>query len=144
MMWRMLAVVAFALVGCTSQPLVGQYSAPHADCCATVADDNFTPLALGKEEDYSFASTTPTLILDVRSGHFAGFSVPGGFVATTAAVKSYLSTDYLPKATAVAPELHFFDAQFRPLEKAAVGDMQSDDGFWRASVSGRVAVPGLT
>lgn len=138
---RVLSAACVALSACASQPLVGQYAPPNGACCATVADVNFSPLALGKEVDFSLAPNTPTLKIEERQGHVAGFSVPSGFVATTAAVKSYVSTGYLPNATAVAPELHFFDAQFRPVGKAAVGDMRSDNGFWRASVSGRVAVP---
>jgi hypothetical protein len=139
-----LGAACVALAACTSQPLVGRYAPPSSGCCASLADSSFSTLPLGKEVEFSLSPNTPTLLIDGRREHFAAFSVPSGSVATAAALRSYLSSGFLPKATAVAPEVHFFDAQFRPLGKAALGAMQSDNGFWRASVSGRVDVPSKT
>lgn len=144
LMRLMLAASALALAACTSQPLQGSYVVPTTDCCATLAEYAFKPLPLGQETDVSLTATSPTLALNGQRGHFVGFSIPPGVIASAVSVKTYLSSDFLPKATAVAPQFHFFDARFQPLAKVAVTDMQSEGGFWRSAVSGRVAVPSDT
>lgn len=137
----LLAAGAVALAACTSEPLVRHYVVPSGACCSTVAQHTFTPLPLGQETDVSLTPASPTLTLNGQHGHFVGFGVPVGVVATALSMKTYLSTSFLPKATAVAPEVHFFDAQFRPLGTVAVNDMQVESGFWRGGLAGRVAVP---
>lgn len=139
-----LACAGFWLSACTSQPLVGDYVPPVAACCSKVSDYGFQPLALGKETDFSLAENGPTLTIDGRRGFFAGFSIRADIVASAAVVKSYLSTGFLPKATAVVPELVFYDADLQRIGSTTVSNMQSDNGFWRSSISGRVAVPNKT
>lgn len=133
--------VCILISACSTQPLVGQYTPHKTECCATASEYGFQVAPLGKDVEFSFIEATSTLRIGERTSHMFGVRVPDGTAVTAALVRTYLSTEYLPKATAVAPELHFYDAQFKQVGAAAVDAMQSDKGFWRASISGRVAVP---
>jgi hypothetical protein len=137
----LLAGLGLALAGCTSHPRVSEYRVSTASCCSNLSNYSFPALAPGNEVEFSLAPSTPTIAFDNRLAHFAGFEVPRGVVPSALTVKTYLSTGFLPKATAVAPEVRFFDDRLEPLGKLVVADMQSDKGFWRGSVSGRVPVP---
>ncbi len=140
----LLMLASLALAGCAGQPLVGHYEAPKASCCASLADYTFAALPLAKDTDFSLVAQSPTLDIEGRPRHFAGFRVADGIVPSAVVVHSYLTTGFLPQATTVVPELHFYDAQLRPIGSATATAMQSDGGFWRTGVQGRIAVPGDT
>jgi hypothetical protein len=81
-------LASLALAGCASQPLVGHYETPAAGCCAAIADYRFPPLPLAKDTPFSLAAQSPTLNLDGRPRHFAGFRVDDGVVPSAVVVNS--------------------------------------------------------
>jgi hypothetical protein len=140
----LLMLTGVALAGCAGQPLAGHYETPTASCCATLADYRFAALPLAQDKEFSLVAQSPTLAIEGRPRHFAGFKVADGIAPSAVVVHSYLTTAFLPNATAGVPALHFYDGQLRPIGSATAAAMQSDSGFWRVGVQGRVAVPGET
>jgi hypothetical protein len=134
-------LASLALAGCASQPLVGHYEAPAANCCAALADYRFPVLPLAKEMQFSLTAQSPTLALEGRPRHFAGFRVEEGAGPSFVVVFSYLSTVYLPRATAVVPNLHFYDGQFHLIGSVTAMDMWHRNELWRVGVQGSVALP---
>jgi hypothetical protein len=67
--------------------------------------------------------------------------VDDGVVPSAVVVYSYLTTAFLPRDTAVVPELHFYDEQLLPIGSVTAMDMRYHNEFWRVGVQGRVAVP---
>ena len=134
-------LMGLALAGCASQPLVGHYEAPVAGCCAALADYRFPALPLAKDTQFSLTAQSPTLDLEGRPKHFAGFRVDDGITPSAVVVHSYLTTAFLPRATVVVPELHFYDEQLHSIGSVTARDMRYHNEFWRVGVQGRVAVP---
>jgi hypothetical protein len=134
-------LAALALAGCASQPLVGHYETPAASRCAALADHRFPVLPLAKEMQFSLTAQSPTLAFDGRPRHFAGFRVDEGATPSAVVVRSYLTMAYLPRATAVVPELHFYEGQLHPIGSVTAMDMWYHNEFWRVGVQGSVAVP---
>jgi hypothetical protein len=134
-------LASLALAGCASQPLVGHYEAPAANCCTALADYRFPVLPLAKEMQFSLTAQSPTLALKGRPRHFAGFRVEEGAGPSFVVVFSYLSTAYLPRATAVVPNLHFYDGQLHLIGSVTAMDMWHRNEFWRVGVQGSVALP---
>lgn len=141
-----LGVIAGVIVitGCTSQPLVGNYVATKSACCSSIAEFNFRPIPLGLDVDFSITSTEPTFSFSGHLEHFVAFKVPNDFAAATIQFKSYLSTDYLPKATAVIPDFICLDGNFLVIGRVAATNMQVAGGFWGGAFSGRAPVPPRT
>jgi len=130
-----------AVAGCMSQPLVGNYVASDSACCSTVKEFDFRPIRLGEDVEFSLTSGGPASSFSGGREHFSAFKVPDGFVATSIQSKSYLSTDLLPMATAVIPELRFYDESFLEIGKAGATNAQGATGFWRSAISSRAAIP---
>ena len=132
------------ITGCVSQPLVGRYAAPNLTCCSSMAEFAFRPIPVGQDVDFSITSTEPTFTFSGQPEHFVAFKVPDRFVVATIQVKSYLSTDFLPRATAVIPDFIYLDASYRVIGKSAVTHLQEAGGFWGGAFSGRTQAPSTT
>lgn len=141
--WRAstLAACAALVAGCTGQPTVLQYVPPSAACCSGPAQFTFRPLPLGQEAEFSLSAADPTYDFSGRRAHFVALRIPDGFSASAIQVKSYLSTAYLPNASAVLPDFVYLDRELRTIGRASSGDFQNAGGFWRSAVSGRARVP---
>ncbi len=139
---RGLALIASVLLcACAGQPQVQGYQPKVADCCSKVSDYDFQPAKLGQEIDFQLTEKSPALSVTGHSGHMFGLKVPDGVTVSSVVVRSYLATSFLPNATIVAPDLYFYDADFRLIKNIAVTEMHDDKGFWRASLSARVQAP---
>ena len=142
--WLGLIASVVVITGCTSQPLVGSYVATKSACCSSIAEFKFHSIPLGQDIDFSITSTESNFPFSKHPEHFVAFKVPDDFIAATIQVKSYLSTDFLPKATAVIPDFIYLDANYLVIGKSAVTNMQEAGGFWGAAFSGRAQVPPKT
>lgn len=98
-------------------------------------------MPLGKEVEFGLKADTSAYAFDGRRQHFVALKIPAGFTATTIQVRTYLSTGFLPRATAVIPEVIFLDRNRAIMAKKATTDFREAGGFWRASLLGRVDVP---
>jgi hypothetical protein len=135
---------AAVLAGCTSQPLARTYVAPNSTCCSSVDQFDFQTVQLGQDVEFGIASSSPTFAFFGRREHFAAFRIADGSDATSLHVKSYLSSDLLPMATAVVPQFSFYDASLAPIGRSIATDAQPAGGFWRGAISGRAPVPSGT
>ena len=138
------AALCGALTGCAGQPTVGQYAAPNTACCSSISEFTFRPVLLGQEVEFSLSPANPTYDFSGPRQHFVALRIPDGFAATTIQVRTYLSTAYLPQATAVIPEFLFLDVDYKVLTRRPTENFQTAGGFWRSAVSGRVQVPSQT
>jgi hypothetical protein len=134
------ALATLLLAACSGQPLVTQYTPARTECCERVSDYPFQIVPLGKDVSFSFGSETSVLKVNERSSHMFGLKVPDKANVSTVQLTSYLSTDYIPKATAVSPELHFYSADFQLLG-SSIASLQDARGFWRAALTGSLSVP---
>lgn len=142
--WLAISVIIslILLTACSSEPLVRGYVAPTHTCCARIDEFKFHRLSLGQEFVFSITSADPTYQFSAgRREHFAAFSVPDGFAATTIQSKSFLSTDFLPKATALLPDFIFLDGGYRQISRASVKDLQERGSFWGGALGSTVIVP---
>jgi len=142
--WRLGSLLSSLglLTACSSEPLIRDYVAPTNACCAKINEFQFRRLPLGREFVFSITSADSTYQFSLgHREHFAAFSVPDGFSSTTIQSKSYLSTDYLPKATALLPDFVFLDGDYRQIGRASVKDLQEQGDFWGGALGGMVAVP---
>lgn len=138
--WFYIASGALLICGCASQPIVGRYSAPASACCSTIDQFNFRSISLEQENRLSITTADSTFPFNGRPVHFAAFKLPIDFAATTIQIKSYLSTDFLPKATAVIPDLIYLDAGLRIVGKTSITNIHEDGGFWGGAFSGKAIV----
>ena len=130
------------LTACSSEPLVHDYIAPTNACCARINEFEFRRLPLGQEFVFSITSADATYQFSSgRREHFAAFSIPDGFSATTIQIRSYLSTDFLPKATALLPDFIFLDGGYRQIGRMSAKNLQEQGNFWGGALGGTVAVP---
>lgn len=81
-------LASLALAGCASQPLVGHYETPVAGCCEALADYRFPPLPPAKDTQCSLTAQSPTLDIQGRPKHFAGFRLDDGVVPSAVVVNS--------------------------------------------------------
>lgn len=135
---------AIFISGCANQPLIRDFVATKSACCSSMAQFNFRSIPLGQDFNLSITPAEPTFSFSDRLVHFVPLKVPDNFIATAIQVKSFLSTDYLPKATAVFPDFIYLDANFKIVGKAVVTDMQSAGNFWGSAISSRAQVPPKT
>lgn len=147
---RCLALVAFsacaaAITGCAGQPSVGYVNPTKSGCCSSLSEISFRPIALGDDIDVSVTADSPTFTFAAAPEHFVALKVPPNFTATTIQIKSYLSTNYLPNATALIPEFIFFNANNVAIGKAPLANVRVAGEFWRGGVySGSSSVPSGT
>jgi hypothetical protein len=139
----LIAAVAF-IAGCAGQPRLSDYVPEKMSCCTRIEEFTFRSIPLGEDVPVSISAKDSTYTFTEKPQHFVAFKVPDGFVATTIQAKTYLSTDFLPNATALFPEFIFLDANFGLLRRAELGNMQVAGEFWRGGAfAGRSSVPGL-
>lgn len=142
---RRLAPALFAaLAGCAGQPTVEEYVVPASGCCDSVSAITFRALPAGHPVEFNLTADAPTYRFSGERRHFVAFSIPSDFSATTIQVTSFLTTAYLPKATAVLPDFLYLDADKQVLGRSSTRDFQSAAGFWRSGVAGRAEVPAGT
>jgi len=140
--WSSLLLGLGLLTSCSSEPLTQDYVAPVTPCCARISEFQFRPLPPGEEFLFNITPTDSTYRFSSGGAqHFAAFRIPDGFTATAIQTKSYLSSDYLPKATALLPDFIFFDSGYRQLGRASVRGLQERGDFWGGSLGSTVAVP---
>lgn len=142
--WRTICLISTLCLfaACSSEPLVRAYEAPPQTCCARFDEFKFHPLPLGQEIDFSIASGNPTYpFVAGRREHFVAFRVPDGFSVTTIQSTSYLSTDFLPKATALLPDFIFLNGAYQQVGRVSVTDLQERGTFWGGALGGTVMVP---
>lgn len=130
------------LTGCSSDPLVRGYVTPKSVCCAKIEEFKFHTMPLGQEHFFKISSESPTHQFSAgRYEHFAAFRIPDGFAVAAIQSRSHLSTDFLPKATALFPDFIFFDSNYRQIGRANVKALQERGSFWGAALGATVAVP---
>ena len=129
------------LAGCAGQPTVGEYLTPKTACCASVSEVTFRPLSLGQDLGLSLSASSPTYEISGNRRHFVALKIPDGFEATAIHIKSYLTTPFLPKTSAVVPEFVFLDGSYRVIDTRPAEDFEVLREFGRSGVTGRVNVP---
>jgi hypothetical protein len=139
--WRNLLVGTAMLVGCVGKPTVVGYTAPSTACCSSISEFQFRTPPLGQEVEFSLSPAESTYDFHGRRQHFIALKVPDGFQLTAVQVRTYLSTAYLPNATAVIPEFIHYGSDFQLLAKSSTSNFQTAGGFWRSGIAGRTQVP---
>lgn len=137
-------MMSVILTGCAGQPLLGSYNTPQTACCKSIGAVSFTLVALGQETEFNVKPDSQTLEFSGMRKHIVAIKIPDGVSVTALQVKTFLSTGFLPNATAVYPDFHFFDEKLAPLATASPDDFQPVGGFWRSGLTGRVVVPSKT
>lgn len=137
-----LLIPLWLLTACSSEPLVRDYVVPTNACCARIDEFEFRRLPVGQEFVFNITSADATYqFLPGRREHFAAFSIPDGFSVTAIQIKSYLSTDFLPKATALLPDFIFLDGGYRQIGRMSVKDLKERGNFWGGALGSTVVVP---
>jgi hypothetical protein len=140
--FRLLGVISLGLFlyGCAGQPTVQNYVPRSGACCSKITDFNFVPMPLGQEMELSFTADLPTYAFDGRPQHFIALKIADGFTPTAIQVRTYLSTGFLPYATAVLPQFIYLGPDLRIVERQSTRGFQQAGGFWRQGVTGRADV----
>lgn len=130
------------LTACSSGPLVRDYVAPINDCCSKISDFQFRPILFGQELLLDITSADATYQFSPGYNiHFVAFSIPNNGQATAIQAKSFLSTDYLPKSTALFPDFIFLDDGYQEIGRSGVNNLQERGDFWGGALAGSVKVP---
>ncbi len=130
-----------ALAGCLAKPSVFSYVAPVTGCCTRISEIQFVSMEPGREVDFSLTPRSPAFAFSETRQHFVAVKFPEGFNVTSVQVRSYLTTEMIPKATVVLPDFVFLDENKNVIGKTALKEAKSSGGFWRAEMTGRAAVP---
>lgn len=142
-LYASLLLLAFP-AGCANQPTTVEYVAPLGACCKSISEFQFRPFAPGSEVEFSLTPTEASYTFADKRQHFIALQLPDNFSATTIQVRSFLSTSFLPLATAVLPDFVYLNSDLNVIGKSSTGGTQAGGGFWRGSVIGRVQVPQRT
>lgn len=141
----LLVACALVVAGCAGQPPVGYVNPTKSGCCSSLSEINFRLITPGNDMDVSITADSPTFTFAAAPEHFVALKLPANFAATTIQIKSYLSTDYLPNATALIPEFIFLNANNVIVGKAPLANVRVAGEFWRGGVfSGSSLVPSGT
>ena len=106
-----------------------------------MSEVTFRPIPLGQDLELGLSAASPTYEIGGKRRHFVALKIPDGFEATAIEIKSYLTTAFLPRASAVVPELVFLDGNHRVLDTRPAEDFEVLRDFGRSGVTGRVNVP---
>lgn len=147
MLFKSYVVLIFLLLltGCVSVPELQQQLANSSKVTHSYQEMNYAPLESAKSRAIKLDSESPTFMFEDGKSYYSALIIPDLGSPHKLNVKTYLTSDYLPSTSVVAPNFLFLDSNKQPLKTTKSFRLDPGVDFWLGGYfEGNVIVPAET
>jgi len=137
-----LLLVSVIVAGCASVPELKQELAAKNQVTASVSEMQFRPLRLSENVTLALDGDQPAFDFPEGRSLYAAWAIPKAQATRQLKFKTYLSTQYLPKANVLVPSFLFLDDAKQSVALVKTNSLKRDVDFWRGVYfEGEIPVP---